>query len=125
MNWTDWATTALSAANTTRAARPPTALAGSSVTPGHGRDAGAGLHRRRLHRRVGPRQYADKVRAAHRADHRRAVGSPGAARSRRRGGVAEEPIHRGDRGGSKIPRRGKMAARAGRVACAVQDLLDL
>ena len=83
------------------------------------------LHRRRLHRRLRSRQYADPLRPAHGADHRRALGRSGAARGRCGGGVAEEPLDRGRPCGDALARRGKMAARPRRASCAVQDLLDL
>jgi hydroxypyruvate isomerase len=104
----------LSVANTTRAPRRRMASAGSSPTPEQSRDPGAGLHRRRLHRRFRSRQYADPLRPAHGADHRRAVGRSGIARGRRGGGVAEEPLDRGRACGVALARRRKMAARPGR-----------
>ena len=85
----------------------------------------SGLHRRRLHRRLRSRQHADPLRPAHGADHRRARGRPRAARGRCRRGVAEEPVDRGRPCGVALAIRGKMAARARRRPCAVQDLLDL
>ena len=85
----------------------------------------AWLHRRRLHRRLRSRQHADPLRPAHGADHRRAVGRSGVARSRCGRGVAEKPLDRGQPCGDALARRGKMAARPRRRSCAVQDLLDL